>query len=55
MYLTDKSLIDMAMAKSLFLYDAIVSHGPSRNMRALSAPRQREAGMGDDWARPVVH
>jgi hypothetical protein len=23
-------------------------------MRALSATRQREAGMGDDWARPVV-
>jgi hypothetical protein len=24
-------------------------------MRALSGTRQREAGLGDDWARPVVH
>jgi predicted enzyme related to lactoylglutathione lyase len=55
MDLTDKSLIDMAMAKCLNLYDAIVYHRPSHNMSSVGSTRQREAGMGDDWARPVVH
>jgi hypothetical protein len=39
----------MAMAKCLFLYDE------SRKMSSVASTRQREAGTGDDWTRPVVH